>query len=181
MAPYRRKQRAKRTRTYRIWHKRVGLALFVVFAIVSISGILLAYKDPMGLKPKTQNVALTNDWKSVEELLITAQTIVTDSLGLDATIDRLDIRPDIGVVKVLFKNHFTELQLSGMTAELLSVQTRSDHIIERIHDGSIIEFYTSQSDVSKWIFSTLSGIGLLGLVVTGLGLWYAPRSMKSKD
>ena len=135
----------------------------------------------MGLKPKTQNVALTNDWKSVEELLITAQTIVTDSLGLDATIDRLDIRPDKGVVKVLFKNHFTELQFSGMTAELLSIQTRSDHIIERIHDGSIIKFYTSQSDVSKRVFSTLSGIGLLGLVVTGLGLWYAPRKMKPKE
>lgn len=83
----------------------------------------------MGLKPKTQNIALTTDWKSVEELLTAAQTIATDSLGLDPTIDRLDIRPDKGVVKVLFKNHFTEFQLSGMTTELLSVETRSDHFI----------------------------------------------------
>lgn len=181
MAPYRRKQRAKRIRSYRTWHKKAGLALFVVFAIVSLSGLLLAYKDVIGLKPKTHNISLTSNWKSIEELLGSAQAIATDSLGLDATIDRIDIRPDKGVVKVLFTNHFTEIQLNGATAEVLSVETRADHFIERIHDGSIIEFYNSKTDLSKWIFSTLSGLGLIGLIVTGLGLWYEPRRMKSKD
>ena len=54
---------------------------------------------------------------------------------------------------------------------------RADHFIERIHDGSIIEFYFSQTDISKWVYSTLIGLGLIALSLSGFFLWYGPKNM----
>ena len=54
-------------------------------------------------------------------------------------IDRIDIRPDKGIVKFTFKDHFKGLQLDGTTGKLLSIETRKSDFIEKLHDGSILD------------------------------------------
>jgi len=60
------------------------------------------------------------------------------------------------------------------------VRQRGDHFIERIHDGSIVEFYAQQTDAVKMIYSTLVGIGLLALSMSGYFLWAAPKKNPAK-
>jgi hypothetical protein len=147
---------------------------------MALTGVLLALKDPIGLKPETQAVKLSaGEWVSLDQINKTA-TIYAVENGLDTLVDRIDIRLDKGIAKVLFKRHFTELQVSGKNAEILSVRQRGDHLIERIHDGSIVEFYAGQTDSVKIIYSSLVGIGLIALSLSGFFLWYAPKKNQSK-
>lgn len=46
---------------------------------------------------------------------------IKDSLAanLDTVIDRIDVRPDKGVVKISFKDHYIGLQIDGATGKVL--------------------------------------------------------------
>lgn len=177
--PHMRKKRAYLIRSFRKWHKRIGLGLLVFFFIMALTGVLLAWKDPLGLKPATtKSVEITSveNWTPLDQIVQVAQTHARAN-GLDEQIDRVDIRLDKGVAKVLFKHHFTELQIEGLGGRIVSEKVRADHFIERIHDGSIIEFYFSQTDVAKWVYSTFIGLGLIALSLSGFFLWYGPKKM----
>ena len=177
----RRKKRAKRIRAFRQWHKAIGISLLAFFFVMALTGVLLGLKDFLGLKPsaaKAEVVSL-NEWVSLKQIN-TAAIAFAKTKQLDTLIDRVDVRIDKGIAKVLFKRHFTELQLAGSTGEILSVRQRGDHFIERIHDGSIVEFYAQQTDAVKMIYSTLVGIGLLALSMSGYFLWAAPKKNPAK-
>ncbi len=177
--PHMRKRRAQRIRNFRKWHKRIGLGLLAFFFLMALTGVLLAWKDPLGLKPsiaKAVELTTVEQWTPLDQIVQVAQTHA-HAKGLDTQIDRVDIRLDKGIAKVLFKRHFTELQIEGLSGEVVSEEVRADHFIERIHDGSIIEFYFSQTDTSKWVYSTLIGLGLIALSLSGFFLWYGPKKM----
>ena len=111
-------------------------------------------------------------WKSVSELSELA-TMVVDSLEIDAgTIDRMDFRPDKGMVKVLFNKGYWEVQLDCSNGEVLSIQKRYSDLFEKIHDGSII------SDGFKLGAMNVFGLGLLVLITSGFLLWYGPRKIR---
>lgn len=174
-----RKKRAYLIRSFRKWHKRIGLGLLIFFFIMALTGVLLAWKDPLGLKPaiaKSVEVTTVENWTPLDQIVHAAQAYAR-AKGLDEQIDRVDIRLDKGVAKVLFKRHFTELQIEGLSGKIVSEEVRADHFIERIHDGSIIEFYFAQTDAAKWVYSTLIGLGLIALALSGFFLWYGPKKM----
>ena len=177
----RRKKRVKRIRVFRQWHKAIGISLLAFFFVMALTGVLLGLKDVLGLKPSTAKaeVVSLNEWVSLKQIN-TAAIAFAKTKQLDTLIDRVDVRIDKGIAKVLFKRHFTELQLAGSTGEILSVRQRGDHFIERIHDGSIVEFYAQQTDAVKMIYSTLVGIGLLALSMSGYFLWAAPKKNPAK-
>lgn len=103
--------------------------------------------------------------------------------GLDFEVDRIDIRPDKGIAKVTFKTHFTEVQLDGFSGEVLSIETRHSDWIEKVHDGSIIDFYTTGDEGAKLTYSTLTALGLIFLAISGFFMWYYPkviRKLKAK-
>lgn len=122
---------------------------------MALTGVLLGLKDILGLKPRTAKaeVVSLNEWVSLQQINTNA-IAYAKAQQLDTLIDRVDVRIDKGIAKVLFKRHFTELQLAGSTGEILSVRQRGDHFIERIHDGSIVEFYAQQTDAVKMIYSS---------------------------
>ena len=177
----RRKKRAKCIRAFGQWHKTIGIILLAFFFVMALTGVLLGLKDLLGLKPSTAKaeVVSLNEWVSLKQIN-TAAIAFAKTKQLDTLIDRVDVRIDKGIAKVLFKRHFTELQLAGSTGEILSVRQRGDHFIERIHDGSIVEFYAQQTDTVKMIYSTLVGIGLLALSMSGYFLWAAPKKNPAK-
>ena len=148
---------------------------------MALTGVLLGLKDILGLKPRTAKaeVVSLNEWVSLQQINTNA-IAYAKAQQLDTLIDRVDVRIDKGIAKVLFKRHFTELQLAGSTGEILSVRQRGDHFIERIHDGSIVEFYAQQTDTVKMIYSTLVGLGLLALSLSGYFLWAAPKKNPAK-
>ncbi|GGD32008.1 hypothetical protein GCM10011343_22650 [Flavobacterium orientale] len=94
-------------------------------------------------------------------------------------IDRIDVRPEKGMVKFTFKSHFYEVQLDGATGELLQIDTRRSDVVEKIHDGSIVDYYLGfQSGTFKLIYTSIMSFALLVFTITGFWLWYGPKKMR---
>lgn len=178
---------ASTTRFYRKIHKWIGTYLFIFFFFISVTGLLLGWKKHSGglILPKTKKGVSTNmkAWLSYDSLNALAIKTLRDSLpeNLSPVLDRIDARPDKGVVKFVFKNHYTEIQLDCTTGEVLAVNTRTSDIIEQIHDGSILDFAFNTSDGQiKLGYTTITGLSLLLLTITGFFLWYNPIRIRNK-
>jgi hypothetical protein len=143
--------------------------------ITSTTGVLLGWKknveilQPATLKGSSTNI---NEWVSFETVAVSALRAI-DSVTHEAnSVDRLDVRFDKGIIKVLFANGYWEAQVDAATGKTLSVARRHADWIEHIHDGSII------SDFFKLMYTNYIGLGLLFLSITGFWLWYGPRVIR---
>lgn len=180
-----RQQQAKTIRIVRKIHRWTGLSLLLVFVLISITGILLAWKKNSNgyLLPSSQKGISVDakDWLPLEQLSQRAIWVL-DSLdaSLDSTIDRMDVRPSKGMVKVTFEGHYQEIQLDCSTGQVLSVASRRSDFLEELHDGSLFDAYLGTSFI-KLLYSSVSGIALLLFTVTGFWLWYGPRRMRKRS
>ena len=175
-------------RSFRSVHRKFGIALFAFFFIVGVTGLLLGWKKHSGgiIQAKSQQgtSADFSKWLSLQELNDIAEQVLKDSLGQDfsAEVDRIDIRKDKGIVKFNYLNHFSEIQLDGATGKVLSINHRRSDFIEKIHDGSILDFYLKTSDGQiKLFYTSLMGLGLIVFTITGFWLWYGPKRMRKNS
>jgi uncharacterized iron-regulated membrane protein len=155
----------KATRRLHRW----GAILIVIPLLVVIgSGILLQLKKEFGwIQPPTTRGQGPPMTLSLDEILVIARTEPRAEINGWPDIDRLDIRPDRGIVKVRANNHW-EVQIDTATGAVLSSAYRRSDLIESIHDGSFFH------DLAKlWVFLP-SGVILLVLWLTGLYLWALP-------
>ncbi len=160
-------------RQFRVWHKILGVLLAFFVVISAITGVFLALKKNVSLlQPPTQKTASKplNDWKSLAELSSIAQSALEQAFPeKENEVERLDVQPAKGIIKVLFKHGWWEVQLDGSTGAILSIGQRHADWIEKLHDGSIV------SDGFKLISMNFLGWGLLIMVITGMWLWYGPK------
>ena len=157
----------------------MGLTLALLLCISAITGVLLALKKDVDIiQPPTQKGVSKNvdDWKTLAEISSIAETAFYEAHPdqKENTIDRLDVRPSKGIVKVLFEKGNWEVQVDGKSGEVKSIAKRYSDLIESLHDGSII------SDLFKLISMNILGIGLLLLIVTGFWLWYGPKQLRKR-
>lgn len=183
-----RKRQAGILRSFRLVHRKFGAALFAFFFIVGITGLLLGWKKNSAGVIQAKSVQGTSDdfskWLSIEDLNQIAEQTLRDSLGQEfsAELDRIDIRKDKGIVKFIYLNHFREVQLDGSTGKVLSLNHRRSDFIEKIHDGSILDFYANTSDGQfKLFYTSLMGLGLIVFTTTGFWLWYGPKRMRKNS
>ncbi|SHO59615.1 PepSY-associated TM helix domain-containing protein [Algoriphagus zhangzhouensis] len=170
--------KVKALRLYRTLHKWIGVPLIIFFLVVGVTSILLAWKKKVELLPPTQKTKVENGtWILPSEMVKIGEEEMV-KIGEDPEVDRLDIRPDKGIAKVTFKTHFTEVQVDGYSGEVLSVSTRHSDWIEKVHDGSIIDFYWTGEEGAKLTYSTLTALGLLFLAFSGFYLWYYPKLIR---
>lgn len=181
-----RKSQAKLLRVFRKIHRTTGAALFIFFFFVSITGLLLGWKKQSGgiIQAKTHKGSSSNleDWLPIDSLYRNAVAYLHDSVdaSLSSKLDRIDIRQNKGSVKFIFEDHFWGLQLDGATGALLHVEQRRSDFIEKIHDGSILDFYFDTSaEQFKLIYTTVIGLALLVFTITGFWLWYGPKQMRA--
>ena len=168
----------KKLRQFRIVHRYLGISLALLLLISSVTGILLALKkeiawiQPPSQKGVEQNLA---KWKPLDELaLLGTQALYKKHPAQNGNpIDRMDVRPSKGIVKILFKKEYWEVQVDGSTGAIKSIATRQSDWLESIHDGSIV------SDLFKLISMNFLGFGVLFLVASGLWLWYGPKWLRS--
>lgn len=180
------KQQAKIIRIFRKVHRITGAFLFVFFFFISITGILLGWKNNSNgfILPKTQTGTSSSleQWKPMYTLYNKACFVLHDSINsnLPLTLDRIDIRKEKGVVKFVFEDHLWEVQLDGATGNLLHLGKRHSDFIENLHDGSVLDnwFNTSNKPI-KLIYTTIMGFALLLFTITGFWLWYGPKRMKN--
>lgn len=180
-----RQRQAKNIRTFRKIHRTMGIFLFVFFFFISISGVLLGLKKHSGdiISPKTHTGTSNNfkEWLPLYNLLLKSNTILQDSIeaNISLELNRIDIRKEKGIVKFIYENHYWEIQLDGVNGNLLNIGKRNADIIEKIHDGSILDrYFGTKNGQIKLIYSTTTGLALLLFTVSGVWLWYGPKRMK---
>lgn len=177
------KLQAKWIRFFRWLHRKIAIFLFIFFIIISITGLLLGIKKQTGLLALTQKGASSDlsTWLSVDSLTKNAIQFLNDSVShtLSNEIDRIDIRPDKGVVKFVFKDHFNGLQIDGTTGKLLSIEKRKSDFIEKLHDGSILDkLFGTGGDQVKVSYTVIMSLSLFMLILSGLWLWYGPKYLR---
>ena len=170
---------AKQSRWYRKLHRFMAIPLVAFMFLLGATGLLLAWKDQLQFKPKTQEAIANN--RALISLDVIKNNAVKhiESLNLSSDINRIDYRPDKGIAKVRFEYHFTELQVDCYSGDIVSINQRTDNLIEMIHDGSIIDYlFKNQSTPAKLFYSTLTSLGLMLLSFSGFMLWIKPKQIK---
>jgi uncharacterized iron-regulated membrane protein len=175
---------AKRTRWYRKIHRYIAIAAFFFLLLVSVTGLLLIWKKNSGgyLLADSQKGSSTDigQWLSFDSLRNIAVTTLRDSISPDLSpkLNRIDARPDKGMVKFVFEEHYWAIQLDCATGKVLHVERRRADFIENLHDGSYFDKYTG--GFFKISYGTFVGLSLLLLTITGFFLWINPRRMRKK-
>lgn len=178
---------AANTRTHRKLHRWLGSVMVILLLVVSGTGLLLGWKKNSNGFLLAENRQGTNtdmsSWQSMDSLHRSAIRLLRDSVdpALSRSTDRIDVRPDKGMVKFTFKGHFHAIQIDAATGHMLSVEIRRADWIEKLHDGSILDHYmVSDGQPLKLTYTTITGAGLMLLSFTGFWLWYNPRRIRRR-
>ena len=156
---------------------RWGAVIFAIPLIVVIaSGLLLQLKKQAEwVQPHTQTGVSPDKTPrlSWSDILETARGVPDANVEDWDDIDRLDMRPSKGIVKVRCKNRW-EVQIDLESGAVLSSTYRRSDLIESLHDGSFF------SEYGKMGIFLPNGIVLLVLWLTGAWLWYLPFHSRRK-
>lgn len=181
------RRRAKVLRVSRSVHRTTGALLFVFFFVVACTGLLLGWKKDTGgvILARTYQGSSTDlkDWLPIHVLHQKAVAVMRESVSPDLSLelDRIDIRPDKGVVKFVFVEHYWGVQLDGATGEALHVERRRADFIENVHDGSVLDYLAGTGGQIKLAYTSIMGLALLTFTVTGFWLWYGPKRFRAKS
>lgn len=182
----RRKRQADVLKLFRKIHRMTGALLFVFFFVVSVSGLFLGWKKHSGGLILAKSYAGTStDMKSWLPLDVLSQKAIAAarasiSPDISPVIDRIDVRPDKGMVKFVFAEGFWGVQIDAATGNLLHVERRRSDFIESIHDGSVADYLVGTTDGQiKLVYTTVMSLALLGFTITGFWLWLGPKRMRA--
>ena len=180
-----RKNQAKILRIVRKIHRTTGALLFVFFFLISVTGFLLGIKKHSGglilPETKTGTSSQISQFLPLDSLQKKAVRFMADysKETNEIEIDRIDVRPEKGIVKFTFKSNFYEIQLDGVTGNLLQIELRRSDFIEKIHDGSIVDYYLGfKSGIFKLVYTIIMSFALMIFTITGFWLWYGPKKMR---
>ncbi len=155
-------------RTNRKIHKWGSIIVALPLLIVVISGILLLVRKEFSyLQPPTQQGTIAAPEISFNKILSQAQSVSQAQIDSWQDIDRLDIRPSKGVIKIRANNQW-EIQLDSYDGTILQVAYRRSDFIESLHDGS---FFHKKANL--WLMLP-SALVLLILLITGVYLFLLP-------
>ena len=164
----------KLSKLSRLLHRWGSIIALPPIMIIIFSGIALQLKKESAyIQPPTQSGAGTEPTIGFERILEVARTVPEAEIESWEDVDRLDVRPGKGVVKVRCKNRY-EVQIDTETAEILHVAFRRSDLIESIHDGSYFNEH-----FKLWVFLP-AGIVLAALVITGVHLFLLPYLVRRK-
>ncbi|MFN0244396.1 MAG: PepSY domain-containing protein [Planctomycetota bacterium] len=187
MNPIQRRRDAKLLRVARKVHRTAGAGLFVFFTLVACTGLLLGWKKHSGgaILPKSYRGQSTDprDWMAVHLLHEKALEVVREHIAPDhpTELERIDFRPDKGMVKFVFVSGYWGVQLDCTSGELLHLERRRSDFIENIHDGSILDYLLQTSDEQvKLVYTSIMGVALLVFTTTGFWLWYGPKRFRAQ-
>ena len=153
-------------------HRLGALLVSIPFLIVIITGLLLQLKKEVEwIQPTTEEVAIDTLSIKFSDILSISQGVLEAQIKDWSDIDRLDVRPDKGIVKVRAKNRW-EIQIDLERGTILKTAYRRSDIIEQLHDGSWFH------DAAKlWVFLP-SGVIVLILWLSGMYLFFVPILFK---
>lgn len=155
-------------------HRWGALLIFAPLAIILVSGVLLQLKkdwswvQPPTMRGQEQELAL--GW---DEILETVRNVPEAEVRTWDDIERLDVRPGRGLVKVRCNNRW-EVQLDAGTGAVLSSSLRRSDLIESLHDGS---WFHDRAKLWIWLPTAFILCVLWG---TGVCLWLLPHLVRRR-
>ena len=166
-------------------HRTTGALLFVFFFVIAVTGLLLGWKkNSNGVILPKSHIGISsnlNDWMPLNKLQTIAFQTMKDSIdeNIDLNLQRIDARPEKGMIKFVFDNHQWGVQLDGATGDILAITKRRSDFFENIHDGSILDIiFGTQGEIIKLFYTSIMGIALIVFTLTGFWLWYGPKLIK---
>ena len=136
--------------------------------VIFVSGVVLQLKkESTWIQPITQVGSSGELSLSFDQILEISKQVPEAQIKSWADIDRLDVRPQKGMLKVRCKNRW-EIQLDSKTGDVLQVSCRRSDLIESIHDGSF--FHPA---AKLWFFLPAAFL-LLGVWATGIYIFIRP-------
>lgn len=160
----------------RIWmrklHRWGAILVAAPFLVVLVTGIILQLKkESAWVQPPANRGVGKLPEISFDAILAAVKEVPEAEVQSWNDIDRLDVRPTKGYVKVQANNRW-EIQVDLKTAKVLQTAYRRSDLLESIHDGSW--FHES---AKLWVFLP-SAVVVLGLWFTGIYLFVLPHWVK---
>ena len=150
-------------------HYWASFAIIVPLGIMIATGVLLQLKKQWTwVQPAEKRGTGTSPRLTFDDVL--TQVKAVPGLGVTSwdDVNRLDVRPGRGMVKV-WLNNGVEVQVDLGTGVILQTAYRRSDLIESIHDGSFFA-----GDWTKLGLFLPTGITLCALWLTGLWMWWVP-------
>ena len=156
-------------------HRWGAIAVALPFLVVICTGLLLQLKKQIPwVQPSEQRGGAGAPALSLPMILEIAATVPHAGISQWEHIDRIDVRPSKGMLKVVGKNRW-ELQLDVETGRVLQTAYRRSDLIESFHDGSFFH-----DKVKLFVFFPVALI-VLGLWITGIYLWLLPYMARREN
>lgn len=157
---------------FRVWNRKLhrwgAVAVAAPFLVVIATGVLLQLKKQLDfVQPPEQRGTVGAPLVDMPTILSSARSVPEAGISSWDDIDRLDVRPGKGIIKVVSQSKW-ELQLDGTTGAVLQSAYRRSDLFESLHDGS---WFHPQAKL--WVFLP-SGILVFCLWVTGIYLFLLP-------
>jgi hypothetical protein len=152
-------------------HLWIGITTTAMLLIVAVTGILLNHKRGFGLMPDVAHEPSGSFEEALPlwRLAEVAERRVGPAIAASG-IDRMDVRPGDGIVKVRFNDrHVTEVDVDLVTGEAVGSDGRNDVFLEKLHSGEIMG--------KRWVLlSDVAAAGLVLVLISGVWLWLFPKS-----
>jgi len=149
-------------------HYWAAIIVALPVLVIIVSGVLLHLKKhAVWIQPAERRGVGGTPTITMSQILETCRAVQPAAIASWDDIDRLDVRPAKGMLKVQALNGW-EIQLDTRSAAVLQVEYRRSDLIESIHDGSWFH------DWAKLGLFLPSGLTLLILWITGLYLFALP-------
>lgn len=161
-------------KTNRQIHKWGSIIIALPLLVVCITGILLLLKKQLSfVQPPTAKSATAEPSLAFDQLLNVAKSVDSAQIKTWKDIDRLDVRPNKGIIKIRSEND-VEIQIDSGTGEILHVAVRRSDFIESIHDGTFFE-----KNANLWLMLPVT-IVFIFILITGVILFVTPLLNKNK-
>jgi uncharacterized iron-regulated membrane protein len=148
----------------------VALPALVIFA----TGVLLQVKKQLTwVQPKEFRGSGTAPALSLPQVLEVARTVPEAGIRDWGDIDRVDVRPSRGMLKVTSRTRW-EIQIDTSTGAVLQSAYRRSDLIESIHDGS---FFHPWAKLGLFL---PAGIVLFLMLVSGMYLFWLPVWVRAR-
>lgn len=162
-------------RTLRLIHYWLTAFTLVTVAMVATTGILLSLKKDFDVLQPPSAAARAPGLPAtpLDRLVVAVAKRSGDSELSWRDIDRIDVRPDDGLAKVIL-NDRTEYQVDLHTLEVLQTGYRTSDFLETLHDFSVLGSW------GKYLLALPTGIALLVLWATGAYMFIKPLLVKRR-
>ena len=154
-------------------HLWFGVLFTVVLLVIAATGVVLNHKRELGIMPDVPHTPTGAFADALHLNDIATRAFAAAGITFDiGGIDRMDVRPRDGFVKVRFRDAAsTEVTVDINNGKILHVGPRGDVFMEKLHSGEIF-------GDNGILLSDVGAVGLVLLLISGYWLWLRPRVRK---